>query len=480
MRTDFGLRPANETRMLRHLAESSHIHFTRYFFKEREVNKFILGNHHAIICETLDKVFSGEIKRLVINVPPGYTKTELAVIHFIARGLAINPRAKFIHTSYSDSLVKLNSAKTKELVFGEAFQELWPMTLRQDIQSKKEWYNNYGGGLYVAPSGGAITGFRAGRMEEGFTGALIVDDPLNTDDAFSDVTKSQMNRRFTSVYRSRLAHQDVPQIVIMQRVAPDDCTAFLLNGGTGEKWHHLNLPIEIGKEEPEVFSHAIPIEYELEDGPLWEAKHTIEQIEELKSERFTFAAQYMQAPIALGGNLIDLTKASRYKNVPFRNESDKLTLSFDTANKDNELNDNSVCEVWLSKPDGKKYLLDVWCDKVKFPMLKKVAADLITKWSPNEILIEDKASGQQLIQELQEAGVSNIIAIDPGRESKVMRMANEVTPIDNGFVWLPESAPWLFDFEQECKKFPAGKKDRVDAMSQFLKRERNRTEIYVG
>ena len=473
--------PANKTRMLRHLCETSHLHFTKYFFKERETSKFLIGHHHSLVCQTLDRVLTGEINRLIINIPPGYTKTELAVMHFVARGLALNSRAKFIHTSYSASLVNLNSAKTKEIITSESFQELWPMTMRADIQGKKEWYNTDGGGLYVAPSGGAITGFRAGRMEDGFTGAFIVDDPLSADDAFSDTKKAQMNRRFPGVYRSRLAHQNVPMIVIMQRVAPDDPTAFLLNGGTGEKWHHLNLPINIDASAPKPsYEYAIPIEYDMAEGPLWEAKHNEEQIEELKSERFSFAAQYMQDPMALGGNLIDLTSAGRYTGEIERAGDDKLTLSFDTANKDGELNDNSVCEVWLAKPTGKKYLLDMWTDKVKYPILKKTAVDLIAKWLPNEVLIEDKASGQQLIQELQLMGIQNIIAIDPGRDSKIMRMANEISPIDNGTVVLPETASWLFDFEQECRNFPAGPKDRVDAMSQYLKRERTRFEVFVG
>jgi predicted phage terminase large subunit-like protein len=466
-------------KILKLMCEASHLGFTKYFFKERETAKFIEGKHHELICKTLDRVLTGEIERLVINIPPGYTKTELAVIHFIARGLALNKRAKFIHTSYSDSLVNLNSSKTKELVCSPSYQELWPMKMKSDMKGKKEWYNEYGGGLYVAPSGGAITGFRAGRMEEGFTGAFICDDPLKADDAFSQPAKDTMNRRFPGTYRSRLAHQKVPMIVIMQRVAPDDPTAFLLNGGTGEYWHHLNLPVVIGEEQPDIYSHAIPIEHDLEPGPLWEVKHNLEQIEELKSDRFTYAAQYKQSPLSLGGNLIDLTKAGRYSQDLIRGPNDKLTLSFDTANKDGELNDNSVCLVWLSR-GPLKYLVDVWCDKVKYPILKTTAKALIAKWSPNEVLIEDKASGQQLIQELQLQGIQNIIAIEPGQQSKVMRMANEVSPIDNGTVVLPDVATWLFDFEQECKNFPAGTKDRVDAMSQYLKRERTRFEVYVG
>lgn len=470
----------NELRMLKHCAERSQMAFTKIFFKERESATFIESAHHEVMARTLDRVLSGEISRLVITVPPGYTKTEIATINFVARGLALNPRAKFIHTSYSDSLVNLNSSKVKEIVFGEQFNMFWPMTLRKDMQGKKEWYNHQGGGLYVAPSGGAITGFRAGRMEPGFTGAFIADDLLSPDDAFSEPVKKRMRDRITTIYMSRLAHQGIPVILIMQRVAEDDPAAHVLNGGTGEKWHHLDLPVLIdSKAQKQQYSHAIEIPHNLPDGPLWEDKHTLEQIEALRKDKFTFAAQYMQQPLSLGGNLVDLTKCSRYATAPKRTANCKVTLSFDTANKDNELNDPSVCEVWLKTQHNQKYLIEVWKDQVKYPILKATAKNLIAKWQPNEILIEDKASGQQLIQELR-LEYQGIVAIDPGTASKVMRMANETSALETGEIWLPETAPWLYDFEQEAKLFPNGTKDQVDAMSQYLKHQRSSQEIYVG
>lgn len=470
----------NELRMLKHTCRESHLDFTKVFFKERDASTFIESAHHKVICDVLDKVLAGEITRLVITVPPGYTKTEIATINFIARGLAINPRAKFIHTSFSDSLVNLNSSKVKDVVFGEAYNMFWPMQLRRDIQGKKEWYNTAGGGMYVAPSGGAITGFRAGRMEPGFTGAFIADDLLNPDDAFSEPVKKRMRQRITSVYMSRLAHTDIPMILIMQRVAEDDPAAYVLNGGTGEKWHHLDLPVLIdSKASKQEYSHAIPIEHGLPDGPLWEDKHNLEQIEALKKDKFTFAAQYMQQPLSLGGNLVDLSKCNRYKTTPVRTANCKISLSFDTANKDKDLNDPSVCLVWLKDNQNRKYLLEVWKDRVKYPILKKTAKDLILKWKPNEILIEDKASGQQLIQELQ-LEFQGIVPVEPGNNSKIMRMANETSALDSGEIWLPESAAWLYDFEQECKLFPNGTKDQVDALSQYLKCQRTAYEVYVG
>lgn len=470
----------NELRMLKHRCEQSQMDFTKTFFRERENSTFIESAHHKIIADTLDRVLTCEIKRLVITVPPGYTKTEIATLNFVARGLALNSRAKFIHTSYSDSLVNLNSSKIKDIVFGEQFTSFWPMKLKRDLQGKKEWYNTDGGGLYVAPSGGAIVGFRAGRMEAGFTGAFIADDLLSPDDAFSDPVKKRMRNRVTAIYMSRLAHTDVPVIMIMQRVAEDDPAAHVLNGGTGEMWHHLDLPVLIDSNAPQQeYSHAIKIEHNLPDGPLWEDKHNLEQIDALRKDKFTFAAQYMQQPLSLGGNLVDLSQCSRYKVPPIPTDSCKITLSFDTANKDNDLNDPSACLIWLKNKHNQKYLLGVWKDQVKYPELKKTAIDLIHKWNPNEILIEDKASGQQLIQELQ-LQFQGIVAIDPGKDSKVMRMANETSALATGEIWLPESAPWLYDFEQEAKLFPNGTKDQIDALSQYLKTQRAHDDIYVG
>ena len=170
-----------QSRMLKHMLRNDHLAFTRYFLKKRDGNKFIMSPHHVVMAETLEKVYSGEITRLIINVPPGYTKTEMAVINFIAHGLAINPRAKFIHISYADSLAMLNSSAVKEIATSEEYNALFPMKLKDDAKSKKAWYNDFGGGMMAVAAGGTITGFRAGRMMPGFSGAMIIDDPIKPD-----------------------------------------------------------------------------------------------------------------------------------------------------------------------------------------------------------------------------------------------------------------------------------------------------------
>lgn len=248
----------NERRMLRHMLEKDGIQFMRYYFKLREGTKLIRNWHHYVIQYVLDAVYQQKINRLVINIAPGYTKTELAVINFISHGLALNPRAKFIHASYSDSLAQENSSKIKDIITSVEFQELWPMAVRVDSKSKKKWFTELGGGMLAVPAGGQIQGFRAGRMEEGFTGAFIIDDPIKSDDAYSNVKRDSVNRLFNSTMRSRLALESIPMIVIMQRLHEEDLAGYLLQGGSGDKWHHLVIPTHLTAE---VLERPYPKEY---------------------------------------------------------------------------------------------------------------------------------------------------------------------------------------------------------------------------
>jgi len=241
------LNTLQDKRMLKYLLPNSGLHFSRYFFKKREARKFMVNAHHHIVADTLQQVLDLKIKRLIINIPPGYTKTEEAVINFIARGLAINPQALFMHLSYSDDLALWNSTLVRDMVKSPEYQELFPMPIRNDVSSKKKWYTLQGGGMYATSAGGAVTGFRAGRMETGvFTGALIIDDPIKPDDAYKEPVRNRINNRFMNTFKSRLAlESDTPIILIMQRVHEEDPSGFLLTGGTGEKWHHLMLPVDI-------------------------------------------------------------------------------------------------------------------------------------------------------------------------------------------------------------------------------------------
>lgn len=251
----------NEKRMLKYMLENDGMQFMRYFFKLREGVKMLRNWHHYVIEYVLQAVFNAEINRLIINIAPGYTKTELAVVNFISRGLAINPNSRYIHISASKDLVSDNSVKVKDTITLPEFQELWPMVVRPDASAKGLWRNDHGGGMLAAAAGGQITGFRAGRMVEGFTGALIIDDPVKPDDAYSNVKRSAINNRFNNTMRSRLAVESIPMIVIMQRIHEDDMSGYLLKGGSGDIWHHLSIPAllsdeEVNKPYPQDYTHG--------------------------------------------------------------------------------------------------------------------------------------------------------------------------------------------------------------------------------
>lgn len=254
-----------EKRMLKYMLEKDGMQFMRYFFKIREDSKMICNWHHYVIEYVLQAVYDLKVTRLIINIAPGYTKTEQAVLNFICRGLAINPRSKYIHTSYAGKLVNTNSAKIRQTIKSQEFQELWPMKIRVDADAKGEWYTNHGGGILAAAAGGQITGFRAGRMDEGiFTGAFVNDDPVKPKDAYSQVKRSAINNDFNNTMRSRLAIESVPMINIMQRIHEDDLSGYLLRGGSGDKWYHLNIPTMLtqeilDKKYPEDYTHGIPI-----------------------------------------------------------------------------------------------------------------------------------------------------------------------------------------------------------------------------
>lgn len=281
--------------------EEEGMYFARYFFKQRTGGKMIIAPHHLAIQRALDRVISGEITRLVINVPPGYTKTELATINLMARGLALNKRARFMHLSYSHNLALLNSSTARGMIKSKLYQAMWPMELRDDADSKAMWWNEHGGGVYASSAAGQVTGFRAGHMEQGWQGALIIDDPVKPDDAYSDIVRGGVNDRFNETIKSRLAIETTPMIVIMQRIHYHDLSGYLLRGGSGEKWHHLNLPVIIDNsvsydETYPENTHAIPIDHGLPDGWLWPFKHNESHRVALFSHRRTADAQYMQNP----------------------------------------------------------------------------------------------------------------------------------------------------------------------------------------
>lgn len=458
------LPPRREIR--KELARRSNLGFARYFFPIREGMGFIEGRHHRVIGQTLDRVLSGEISRLLITLPPGYTKTEMAVVNFIAKGFQVNPAARFIHATFSDDLARENSDKIRNLVSLPEFAELQAVAISADTNAKDRWKTAQGGGMLAKAAGGPITGFRAGYMDRSkFTGALVIDDPLKPDDAFSPAKRAAVNKRATNTFRSRLAHDGVPVIVIMQRLHSDDFAGHLLTGGMGDKFHHLDLPVVIDPAQgyPPEWTHGIPIAHDLPPGPLWAEKHSAAEIEVLKADAYTFASQYMQRPVSIEGALFDVGKFGRWSELP---PMAFYKMFADTAQKTGERNDYSVFQLWGKGRNGFIYLVDQIRGKWEAPELERMARAFWAKHIALQVrglYVEDKASGTGLIQSLKGIPVTGI----PRNRDKYTRGLDAAPWIATGHVHLPQNAEFAPALMAELQMFDGmgtGHDDQVDPL----------------
>lgn len=475
-----------ELATIRAKCENDHLFFSRYFFKHRQGIKFRINWHHVLIADVVERVIAGELKNVVINVPPGSSKTELVAINLIARGLAINPRARFLHISYSDDLALLNSEAAREIVRSDEYQALWPLKIAEDADSKKRWNvvvdGKKAGGVYAVSLGGQITGFRAGHMAEGWQGAIIIDDPLKVEDAYSKPNRDKANRKLISTVKSRRANPDTPIIVIMQRLAEEDPTGFIKAGKVPGDWEFIEIPALITdayvENLPEHIRPMVDSSERDEDGRFsyWPYKEPLQELlASEKADRYVFSGQYMQRPSPLGGGIIQSGKFVRYGALPqlkFRK------IYADTAQKTAERNDYSVFECWGYGSDNRVYLIDLVRGKWEAPELKRRAIDFWNKHKAigagnpdapalRQMLVEDKASGTGLIQEVKSDGGIPVAGIERTKD-KLTRVMDIVSQIDAGNVCIPANAEWVSDFVSECDSFTAddthAHDDQIDPM----------------
>ena len=447
--------------------------FSQYFFELLEGEHFISCRHHARVVNVLERVYAGEITRLIINIPPGFTKTQLAVISFISWALAKTPESRFFQISYSDRLANENSRKIRDIVTNPEYQGMYGLQLRRDSTAKSLWRTEpHDGGLVCAPFGGQIAGFRAGRMSSDFSGALIIDDPLKPADAWSKTKRDTANQTLQNTIKSRLALNSTPIILIMQRLHYNDPCGFLLRGGTGEHWHHLNIPAVITDElddYPAEYTHGIPIDHRLPPGAVWPEKIPSAAMAKMKvSDPYTYQSQYMGQPIIEGDGLIKTRWFREYQPTDLPRLS-RLVIYADTALETGESNDWSVFLVAALGIDGNLYILDVIRVKVEAPQLLELAKSLWQKWRAytrpvSAIKVERKASGYGLLQQLKQSG---IIAQGIDRtKDKVVRVMECVPALASGRVYLPIDAAWRTDYDIEVANFSeklSGHDDQVDA-----------------
>jgi predicted phage terminase large subunit-like protein len=298
---------------------------------------------------------------------------------------------------------------------------------------------------------------------------ILIDDPLKPDEALSDTQRQACNEWFDHTLYSRLNDKQKGGIVIiMQRLREDDLVGHVL---AQEPWEVVSFPAIAEADEVHhietIWGVRRFIRYRGEAlHPEREPLEVLDRIRRTIGE-YNFAGQYQQSPAPLGGGLVKAEWFKRYRENELPERFDRIMQSWDTANKATELSDFSVCTTWGVK--GKDlFLLGVLRRRLEYPALKRAVREQQQRFDANVVLIEDKASGTQLIQELIAEGCHAVTQYEPTLD-KIMRLHAQTAMIENGFVHLPENAPWLAEYLHELTVFPNGKHDdQVDSTAQFL------------
>jgi len=271
------------------MAQEDLYFFARYCFKGRFGYQWHRALHHKKVCEALMRVVKGTCSRLIINIPPRYSKTELAVINFIAWSLGHFADASFIYTAYSARLAANHAYQVRELITHPVYRTIFPnVALKEDSRAKDEWRTSEDGMVYAVGAGGTITGYGAGKHRPSFGGAIIIDDPHKADEVKSNVMRQNVIDWFQNTLETRKNSPNTPIILIMQRLHENDLAGWLLKGHNGEQWEHICCP-------------AIT-----EEGlALWPQKHSIETLRQMeKAAPYVFAGQYLQKPAPPQGGMI--------------------------------------------------------------------------------------------------------------------------------------------------------------------------------
>ncbi len=445
------------------LYRSDLLAFTQYSFERRRGSPLKPAPHHLLITTALEKVVAGYCNRLIINVSPRSGKTEIAVKNFMAWCMGNFPDSEFIHASYSKRLATTNTWETRSIMQHESFADVFGAPqFRSDSNAKDEFRTDHGGIVYATGADGTITGYGAGKMRADFGGAIVIDDPHKAGEANSDVMRQNVIDWFSGTMESRANNKPhTPIILIMQRLHEEDLSGWLLNGGNGEKWDHLNIPA-IGQD----------------GNSFWPEQFSIDELRRMEaSNAYVFAGQYMQRPAPAGGGIFK-DAWWQYYSVPPRTEW--RTIYADTAQKTGQENDYSVFECWGYLATGKAVLLDLIRGKWEAPDLLVQARAFWNKHKAidgmgtlRRMAVEDKVSGTGLIQTLAREGIP-VVGIQRNRD-KITRAYDAAPMVQVGNVMLPQAAPWLSDFLNEATLFPNAAHDdmldpMMDAIADMLQR----------
>lgn len=425
------------------------------------------GWHIDAICEHLEAVSRGDIRNLVINMPPRHMKSLLVCVFWPVWEWTTKPETRWLFASYAQTLSIRDSLKCRRILESAWYQGLWPAVSLVGDQNQKARFENKSTGYRVATSvGGSATGEGGDRV--------VVDDPHKVGDIPSDRIRESVFGWWNEEMSTRGNDpRTVAKVIVGQRVHEQDLCGYVLDQGGYE---HLCLAAEY--DGPRSFTSLEWSDPRQEDGELlWPNRFGKQELDELKSRlgAYASAAQLQQRPSPAGGGMI---KREWWRYYSERPESfDEMIQSWDMAFKSTS-GSYVVGQVW-GRIGTDFYLLDQVRRKMDFPDTINAFKHLYLQWPDSSaILIEDKANGPAIIDTLK-GEIPGIIPVTP-EGSKLARISAVSALIEAGNVFLPEPTnwPWVADLLAEAEAFPVGPTDdQIDAMSQALSRLRKSTQV---
>jgi predicted phage terminase large subunit-like protein len=435
--------------------------FSRRAWREVESAKALEWNwHHELLCEHLMLAYQREELRLIFCMPPRSLKSKLVSVFFPAWVWAKSPEQSFILTSYSDSLSEELNMARRTLLMSRWFQETFPGKVQFAVdQNRREQYKTLAGGQAIATSTeGTLTGKGADY--------LLVDDLLSPQQSYSDLERNNANRFFDSTLRSRLNDPGRGVIIVVcQRLHEADLPGHLNENEPGV-WTTIVLPMESEEDEEIVFPLSGKVMHRKAGDLLHAARWPKSWVEKHKRTvgAFIWASQFEQRPAPAGGAIFKRTWFQQYEKLP---EQGRVIIVMDTAYSIRKTADYSAASVWLAS-EGKYYLAWVWRARVEYPQLKRMVEELAAAWRPEAVVVEEKGSGQSLVQSLKQETELPVVGFKVEAD-KVSRAHGVTALFESGRVHLPKAAPWLADFLGELELFPAGAHDdQVDTVTMAL------------
>lgn len=410
-----------------------------------------------LMIDYLDRVKKNKIKRLIINIPPRSLKSILISVAWPAWLLGINPTLKIIVVSYNKELTIKHSEDTRLIMNSEWYQKIFPETKICNYHNRNNKFITTKQGFRIATSThSSLTGEGAD--------IIIIDDPINAIDAYSNIKLAKTNNWFEQSLLSRLNDRKNGKIIlVMQRLDYQDLSGYLLNKKPNY-WTHLKLPL-IAQED---------LELNYKDKKLKFRKGTIlnstnynqELVKELKYELGDkiFNSQYQQEPIKQGDTILNKEYINFYDELP--SEKEFIVLSLDSAVKENKNNDFSAFTIWQVTKDA-SYLIFAIKRRLNFPNLKNLFIQLAETYKVNLAIIEDKASGSSLIQELSSLNLK--IVPFQSKLNKIARLDISLISFMQQKILFPKNVYWVEEYLEELLNFPNYKfDDFVDSTTQFI------------